>query len=323
MPNLTPNERALPWLTIIENMKKQKSYKPILLLSIISEIEKGNISENKIFFSNDLEELFDSFYSDLHNDQGIGKLYLPFYFLSSDAWSFVTKSPNVFIKERNKGDLVNKLSYAKFNGNLFDLLLDPTVRSIIKERLFLKAEEDIKKKDILDNESSIVLNNIHTVLEENFGSFNRIEYEFISDFSLVDSYSNAFKFAFEKDLQNTLVHNWDLIPKFKDWKIYEGPPIGNEYKVNEAGRIDILAQGKTSSELIVIELKRNQGVSDNLGQLLRYTGWVRPNFSEIENVHGVLIAQDLNQGVIHALRELNLQNIELLKFNLNVQIGSF
>ncbi|MFW9995361.1 MAG: hypothetical protein ACFFD4_25210 [Candidatus Odinarchaeota archaeon] len=38
----TQGEDPLPWLTTIERMGKQKSYKSVLLLSVIARIEEGH-----------------------------------------------------------------------------------------------------------------------------------------------------------------------------------------------------------------------------------------------------------------------------------------
>lgn len=74
-------------------------------------------------------------------------------------------------------------------------------------------------------------------------------------------------FGVERYLQEFLRDNWESIPEFQDWMLYEqdGDIVGVEFNTNEVGRIDLLAHHKTEPRWLVIELKRNQSSDQTIG----------------------------------------------------------
>jgi len=86
-------------------------------------------------------------------------------------------------------------------------------------------------------------------------------------------------FALERQLEEFLLENWEQTPLAEEWAIYstnDEPEAGNQFPTS-VGRIDILAVHKTQPRLLVIELKRNQGNDQTVGQVLRYMGWLSVN----------------------------------------------
>ena len=93
---MSRKDHLLPWLITIEKMVKQRSYKPILLLSIIVEIELGTITKNQINLTDSIVERFNNFYEEIGNHQALNMAYLPFYHLERDIWDLKWENGNYF-----------------------------------------------------------------------------------------------------------------------------------------------------------------------------------------------------------------------------------
>jgi len=315
--NLEIDSRLLPWLTTIEKMGKQKSYKPILLLSIINEIEKGNITKNKIKLTESIEQTFDSFYNRIDNAQGITKVYLPFYYLQTDLWVIHWDSPTPQKYPSSITGTRKNIDYVSFKHGYFEALMDPSTRNIIKERLILKAEEDIKSLDPRKNPEFTPPSDVSSLLEHFFGKLVK-EQSREKTFTPIDPIE--VEFQQEKYLQAFLVENWNKIKEFKklNLEIFGGSENGVEFNAGLAGRIDILAQNPTTKDLTIIELKKGLGKDHHLTQVLRYMGWVRSKFVSSNEVSGILIASTFQKKIRFVIQELS--RVSLLKYNLFFQL---
>jgi restriction system protein len=82
-------------------------------------------------------------------------------------------------------------------------------------------------------------------------------------------------FYMESQLEDFLIENWDKTELGSRYELIEkdGELVSQQYRTG-IGTIDILAQDKTTKELVVIELKKNQTSDDTIGQLTRYMGWL-------------------------------------------------
>lgn len=107
------------------------------------------------------------------------------------------------------------------------------------------------------------------------------------------------KFAYEKDLQNFLSKNLEIIEP--GLKLYEEEGItGIEY--DAGGRfIDILAIDKDEN-FVVIELKVSKGYDRVVGQILRYIGWIKEILSESDKkVRGIIIARSILDDIKNSM----------------------
>ena len=77
--------------------------------------------------------------------------------------------------------------------------------------------------------------------------------------------------------------------------------VDRQFETNSAGRIDILAQDKHDS-YVVVELKRDKASDETLGQLLRYLGWVRLNLSQTKSVRGFVVGKDIDRHMGYAIQ---------------------
>lgn len=304
-------EKALPWLSIIDNMRKQKSYKPILLLSIIKEIDTGKITENQISLSDGMIGTFNEFYEKIGNQQGTGKSYLPFYHLKTDIWDINwKKDSNVMVPSSNTS--INKnIEFTAFKNDLFELLMNKDIRNLIKQRLMYKTKEDIQTLDLRNNPSFIVPNDIDFHLKKLFGEIDLPKNVFD------DKKPKDLFFRQEKIFQTFLVDHWEEISFFtkNNLEIFGGKSVGVEYNTQDAGRIDILAENSKNESLTVIELKKGSGEPKHIGQILCYLGWARSYFPKKSNINGMLIASDFKSSNKY-LRVLKNESVELYSYRL-------
>ena len=127
------------------------------------------------------------------------------------------------------------------------------------------------------------------------------------------------EFAYEKDLQQFLAKNLELIePGFQLYKDEEDPNITGIEFPTEDRRIDILATDKAKN-YVVIELKVSKGHDRVVGQLLRYMGWIKPNLAnENQKVRGVIIAREISEDL--KLATSMVHDVRLMEYELKVTL---
>ncbi len=117
-------------------------HKPVLLISVIELIEKGIVSENKIYINADLVGTFKENWQLLVNTLHQPDFTQPFYYLQSDKaagqpfWFLIPYGGcqiNAHIKSVNT--LASVVAYGSFSEELYLLLNDPVYRLTIKEGL--------------------------------------------------------------------------------------------------------------------------------------------------------------------------------------------
>ncbi|MCE9523588.1 MAG: endonuclease NucS [Alphaproteobacteria bacterium] len=125
------------------------------------------------------------------------------------------------------------------------------------------------------------------------------------------------EFLLEQDLQRYLAENLECIEP--GLKLYEVEGIrGLEF---EAGgrRIDILAIDKAGA-LVVLELKVSKGYDRVVGQLLRYTNWMRQNLAEPgQRVRGIIICRTMSEDL--RLACAGIRDVELYEYKLSVAVS--
>lgn len=284
----------------------------------MAELEQGSITENNLSLTEAIVNRFNNFYEEINNKQGVNKAHLPFYYLSTDLWNIHWKSRASQKCPSSDRGARNTIDYISFKPGFFEPLTDPQIRNLIKERLFLKAEEDIRQKDPVKNTSFIPPPNIPDLLEEHFG---KIKTPIISE-DQPDIESLTLDFAQEKLLQNFIVERWEEILEIREreLQIFGGLETGVEYDTRTAGKIDILAEDRRRKAFTVIELKRGVSGDRHLGQLLRYMGWVRTKLANGKAVFGLLIASKFQDSICFAIQ--GLHTVSLLEYQLHFQLSS-
>ena len=144
----------------VDRSKGQSApHKPLLLLSIIQEIEIGNIRENKIRIAAELVARFkDNFFHLIKAENFTTNFSLPFYHLKSEGfWHFnyqlgkqlqLTSSFSI----KSLKQLQEVIDYAYFDEDLFFLLTQNESRSILKDCIIeTYFNERIDKETIVNS----------------------------------------------------------------------------------------------------------------------------------------------------------------------------
>jgi len=128
------------------------------------------------------------------------------------------------------------------------------------------------------------------------------------------------EFVMERHLEDFLVDNWEQCTLAADYALYEkdGDIVAQQYPT-DVGRIDLLARGKNLEgprDWLVIELKKGKTGDQAVGQVLRYMGWVWHNLAkQAEEVRGLIIAREVDDGLRYATAELPRVDVKLYRVN--------
>ena len=109
----------------------------------------------------------------------------------------------------------------------------------------------------------------------------------------------------------------------REWTIYSEPGdemAGYEYPTG-VGRIDILARHKERPAWLVVELKRDRAADQTLGQVLRYMGWIKRHLAAPdEEVHGLIIATEVDKHLRYALDAVRDLDIALMRYRVEFHL---
>jgi putative restriction endonuclease len=138
MPNLND---YLPKLTHLKRGITKYGlapHKPILLITLLELIDKGHITDNRVFVDTDLVGIFQENWRLLISTLHQPDFTQPFFYLQSEKvgnkpiWQLMAKPAcqiNAHIKSVNT--LIQVLEYGHFDPELFQLLAEPTARQSI------------------------------------------------------------------------------------------------------------------------------------------------------------------------------------------------
>ncbi|MGY4538768.1 putative restriction endonuclease [Mucilaginibacter sp. UYNi724] len=138
MPNLND---YLPKLTHLKRGITKYGlapHKPILLITLLELIDKGHITDNRVFVDTDLVGIFQENWRLLISTLHQPDFTQPFFYLQSEnvgnkpIWQLMAKPGcqiNAHIKSVNT--LIQVLEYGHFDPELFQLLAEPTARQSI------------------------------------------------------------------------------------------------------------------------------------------------------------------------------------------------
>lgn len=108
--------------------------KPILLLSILDEIENGSIKDNVIYYSQELQETYNKNANKYSKTNSTPLLY-PYYYLHSDDFYHLegTQKELKLVKTPSAKYLQENVKYARLDNALWDLLQDSESRQALRE----------------------------------------------------------------------------------------------------------------------------------------------------------------------------------------------
>jgi hypothetical protein len=128
-----------------------------------------------------------------------------------------------------------------------------------------------------------------------------------------------FEFALESHLRDFIARNLGTIPVAKKKLtlfLDQSKRTGIEYPT-DVGFIDILAVDEDGN-FVVFELKLSRGPDKAMGQLLRYMGWVKRTLAGQREVHGVIVAKDIDEKLRYAC--LPVPNVSLLEYAVDFKL---
>jgi hypothetical protein len=129
-------------------------------------------------------------------------------------------------------------------------------------------------------------------------------------------------FYMESQLEDFLIENWEKTELGQKYDLIEedGEVVSQQYRTG-VGPIDILAQDKKTKQLVVIELKKNQGSDDTVGQLARYMGWLEEHKTNGEPTKGIIIVAEYDKRLYYALKKM--KDTEIYKYRVNFKLEEF
>ncbi len=123
------------------------------------------------------------------------------------------------------------------------------------------------------------------------------------------------EFAYERDLQNFLAKNIELIEP--GMRLYEEEGFqGIEFPAG-GRRIDLLAVDR-DGRLVVIELKASRAYDRVVGQTARYMAWVQNNMDTNTSVRGIIVAHQITDDL--RLAASISKDIELMEYRLRFEM---
>jgi putative restriction endonuclease len=115
-------------------------HKPVLLLSILDEINRGHISENQIVLTVELVASFRENWDVFSAGRKGQRVWIPFYYLTGEKfWKLVKNGLELVPKQVGEPNSVNdmqkRVDYAVFAPDLWELLQDKTSRIVLRQHL--------------------------------------------------------------------------------------------------------------------------------------------------------------------------------------------
>lgn len=182
--DMTANELVQKYTKQLQSLNRASNktlgkapHKPILLLSVIQLIQKGDIQSNRIYITGELVIAFKSNWNKLVTTSHIPNFSLPFFHLCSEPfWRLVYVNGLFDNKEKisSLGKLKNRIAFAEIDKDLFELLLNPITRVEIENILLNNYFPDTKAKFQF---GIVVRYDIETVIKDQILNDTKEEYQ--------------------------------------------------------------------------------------------------------------------------------------------------
>jgi endonuclease len=127
-------------------------------------------------------------------------------------------------------------------------------------------------------------------------------------------------FELEAQLQDFIAYNIQPIPiNDKRLPLYVDPASGTKgiELQTPVGRIDVLATDADGG-FVVFELKRGRAPDQAIGQLARYMGWLKKTIARDREVHGVIVAREINETLRYSVAAV--PNVSLYEYKVRFDL---
>lgn len=140
---MTQNDVLQVYISKLKKLKQGNTaygkapHKPVLLLAVIHQIEKGGILENRLYLTPDLVAEFIETFRLLVITDNRPEFSLPFYHLKNEGfWHLQAKSDQILRGYVKSINVLNEIvDYAYFDAPLFALMQNPETRQLLKHTL--------------------------------------------------------------------------------------------------------------------------------------------------------------------------------------------
>jgi len=124
------------------------------------------------------------------------------------------------------------------------------------------------------------------------------------------------RITLEQYLEDLLVEQWHTLPWASELEY-----LNRQVKCGKNDRLDILARDRTSQDYVVIELKRDQGDDEVVGQVSRYMGWIKQHRADHEGVgvRGISVAREISDRLRSSSVALPTVSIYTYEFAVIIQ----
>lgn len=115
--------------------------KPILLLTILNMIDRGELLGNRIVYNDLLKDRYRAILDEYTKD--LTPLRYPFYYMRNDGFYHIKGQTD--LKTPSEGYILKNVSYAYLDPELWDLLQDPQTRDEFREAIishYLKPDNE-------------------------------------------------------------------------------------------------------------------------------------------------------------------------------------
>jgi hypothetical protein len=123
--------------------------------------------------------------------------------------------------------------------------------------------------------------------------------------------------AMEQYLEDLLIERWDRLPLGQELEY-----LDRQVECGLLGTLDILARDRICGDYVVIELKRDQGDDEVVGQVSRYMGWIKQRRADPKNVgvRGIIVAHEATDRLRSAVSAHS--NIGLYTYEFAVSLAT-
>lgn len=118
--------------------------KPIFLIALFDQIEKGAIKSNNILYDDCLKECYEQYYLKFEPEMNITPFNKPFFYLQSDGYWHIEWENESHIKSPTAKYLRENVKYATLDNDLWELLQNPKSRNVLREAIIRYFMQKIK-----------------------------------------------------------------------------------------------------------------------------------------------------------------------------------
>jgi hypothetical protein len=283
--------RRIKSLRVDRSRGVAKPYKPLLLLSVITLIEKGEIADGRILLDGALKSVFDQLLRALFPKWPYdADIRLPFRHLESDGIWRLVPAPGAladFMAARNAG-----------------------VKAAALLRSVACAELEPEIAALLLGSSDARLRVVEALASTYFSANALRDVVPVPRDALATPTESAPTYALEREVEEYLWRRWDATPFAR-----MGIELCSQAKHGCAGRqrvtpvsaIDLLGFRPPDRAWWVFELKKGRPGDKVVGQVSRYRGWLQDaRGAQGEPVHAAIIAGEVDEKLRYSAKSANV-----------------